>query len=155
MDDNVSLELLKAIQTLGMTLAKLEGTLRTPSKDGPVVTALLLDARESAHRAAASCGSLRHDGFGAERGCAPSIGEPLSPRQRDIVNLIADGNSNKEIARIVGSTPETVKTHLKTIFIRLSVETRAQAVFKAQSLGLVGPRFRSLLSAPSHGSELQ
>ena len=41
------------------------------------------------------------------------------------------------IARTLGLTPETVKTHVKRIFIKLSAETRAQAVVRAQSLGLL------------------
>jgi hypothetical protein len=50
---------------------------------------------------------------------------------------IASGNSNKEVARALGVTPETVKTHLKNVFEKLSVERRAQAVARARSLGLL------------------
>ncbi|WP_179404420.1 LuxR C-terminal-related transcriptional regulator [Burkholderia guangdongensis] len=63
--------------------------------------------------------------------------EPLSARERGIVELIADGQSNKEIARTLGIAPETVKTHVKSIFVKLAVDKRAQAVARAQSLGLV------------------
>jgi LuxR family transcriptional regulator, maltose regulon positive regulatory protein len=45
--------------------------------------------------------------------------------------------SNKEIARTLIIAPETVKSHVKHIFIKLGVEKRAQAVSHAQSLGLV------------------
>ena len=51
--------------------------------------------------------------------------------------LIAQGRSNKEIARTLSIAPETVKTHMKHIFTKLNVERRAQAVSRAQSLGLV------------------
>lgn len=61
----------------------------------------------------------------------------LSDRERSIVEFIAGGQSNKEIARTLGVTPETVKTHVKRIFAKLSAETRAQAVVRAQSLGLL------------------
>jgi LuxR family maltose regulon positive regulatory protein len=61
----------------------------------------------------------------------------LTERERSIVHFIADGQSNKEIARQLGVAPETVKTHLKRIFHKLSAETRAQAVVRAQSLGLL------------------
>jgi LuxR family transcriptional regulator, maltose regulon positive regulatory protein len=64
--------------------------------------------------------------------------EPLSARERDIIGLIAQGQSNKEIARTLGIAPETVKSHVKSIFVKLSVDKRAQAVARAQSLGLVG-----------------
>jgi len=54
--------------------------------------------------------------------------------------LIAQGLSNKEIARTLAVTPETIKSHVKHIFAKLNVEKRAQAVSRAQSLGLVGTR---------------
>jgi LuxR family maltose regulon positive regulatory protein len=63
--------------------------------------------------------------------------EPLSARERGIVELIARGQSNKEIARTLGIAPETVKTHVKNIFVKLDVDKRAHAVARAQSLGLV------------------
>ena len=67
-----------------------------------------------------------------------TIAGALSVRERDTLALIAQGLSNKEIARILAVTPETVKSHVKHIFTKLSVEKRAQAVSRAQSLGLVG-----------------
>lgn len=63
--------------------------------------------------------------------------ERLSSRERGIVELIAQGQSNKEIARTLGITPETVKSHVKSIFTKLAVDKRAQAVARAQVLGLV------------------
>ena len=55
----------------------------------------------------------------------------------DILKLIAEGLSNKEIARNLYIGPETVKSHLKSVFSKLGVERRAQAVSRAQTLGLV------------------
>jgi LuxR family maltose regulon positive regulatory protein len=63
--------------------------------------------------------------------------QALTERERSIIEFIAGGQSNKQIARTLGVTPETVKTHLKRIFVKLSAETRAQAVVRAQSLGLL------------------
>ncbi|WP_175150223.1 LuxR C-terminal-related transcriptional regulator [Paraburkholderia ultramafica] len=63
--------------------------------------------------------------------------EPLSARERSIVELIAQGQSNKEIARTLGIAPETVKTHVKNVFVKLEVDKRAHAVARAQALGLV------------------
>jgi LuxR family maltose regulon positive regulatory protein len=63
--------------------------------------------------------------------------DELTARERSIVEFIARGRSNKEIARELGVTPETVKTHLKRIFQKLSAESRAQAVVRAQSLGML------------------
>jgi ATP/maltotriose-dependent transcriptional regulator MalT len=69
-----------------------------------------------------------------------AIAESLSTRETGILKLIAQGLSNKEIARTLTITPETVKSHVKHIFVKLSVEKRAQAVSRAQSLGLVNTR---------------
>jgi LuxR family maltose regulon positive regulatory protein len=63
--------------------------------------------------------------------------QALSRRERSIIEFIAGGQSNKEIARTLGVTPETIKTHVKRIFVKLSAESRAQAVVRAQSLGLL------------------
>ncbi len=63
--------------------------------------------------------------------------DELTEREQSIVEFIARGRSNKEIARELGVAPETVKTHLKRIFQKLSAESRAQAVVRAQSLGML------------------
>jgi len=71
---------------------------------------------------------------------ASAVAESLSPRESDILRLIAEGLTNKEIARDLAIAPETVKSHMKHIFIKLNVERRAQAVSRAQILGLAGTR---------------
>jgi LuxR family transcriptional regulator, maltose regulon positive regulatory protein len=67
----------------------------------------------------------------------PGVAQGLSPREISIVDLIGHGQSNKEIARQLGIMPETVKTHVKNIFLKLGVERRAQAVSRAYTLGLI------------------
>ena len=67
----------------------------------------------------------------------PQLLGALSPRETDILQLIAHGLSNKEIARRLDIGPETVKSHLKGVFTKLGVERRSQAVSRAQTLGLV------------------
>jgi LuxR family maltose regulon positive regulatory protein len=69
---------------------------------------------------------------------ASANSEPLSAREGDILKMIAEGLSNKEIARNLAIAPETVKSHVKHIFTKLNVEKRAQAVSRAQALGLAG-----------------
>jgi LuxR family maltose regulon positive regulatory protein len=69
-----------------------------------------------------------------------AVAEALSARENEILKLIAEGLSNKEIARTLAITPETVKSHVKHIFTKLNVEKRALAVSRAQMLGLVGTR---------------
>lgn len=62
---------------------------------------------------------------------------PLSRRETGILQLIADGMSNKGIARSLGIAPETVKSHAKSIFIKLATRTRAQAVARAEAIGFL------------------
>ena len=58
-------------------------------------------------------------------------------RQRAILELVAQGQSNKEIGRTLGISPETVKSHLEHIYEKLAVERRAQAIARAKDLALL------------------
>ena len=60
----------------------------------------------------------------------------LSPREREVLGLLAGGMTNKEIAAALCITPNTVKRHLKSIFAKLDVHTRAAAVAKAVESGM-------------------
>jgi ATP/maltotriose-dependent transcriptional regulator MalT len=64
----------------------------------------------------------------------------VSAREQEVLQLIGRGLSNKEIAQRLGIGPETVKTHIKRIFVKLQIEKRAQAVALAQGFGLFGPQ---------------
>lgn len=61
----------------------------------------------------------------------------LSPREREVLRLVAAGRSNKEIASELKVTERTVKFHVTAIFNKLGAENRAQAVTIAHSRGLV------------------
>ena len=61
----------------------------------------------------------------------------LSPRERAVVLLMGHGLSNKEIARQLRIAPETVKSHAKHVFEKLTVRSRAQAVYQAAALGII------------------
>jgi ATP/maltotriose-dependent transcriptional regulator MalT len=61
----------------------------------------------------------------------------LSSRESSILRMIAHGMSNKRIAKSLGIAPETVKSHAKNIFVKLSTRTRAQAVARAESIGIL------------------
>ncbi len=64
-------------------------------------------------------------------------GVRLSARETTIVLLMGRGLSNKRIARQLSIAPETVKSHAKRIFWKLTVQSRAQAVYRASTLGLL------------------
>ncbi|HEX5784996.1 response regulator [Hydrogenophaga soli] len=61
----------------------------------------------------------------------------LSPRQVDCLLALAEGKSNKAIARDLGLADSSVKTHLSAAFRTLGVTNRTEAVYKAAALGLV------------------
>jgi LuxR family transcriptional regulator, maltose regulon positive regulatory protein len=65
------------------------------------------------------------------------FGDTLTARERDVLAKISRGLSNKHIARALEISPETVKSHVKHIFLKLSVSSRAEAVFRAGLLGLL------------------
>jgi len=54
--------------------------------------------------------------------------QSLSPKQREILRLLATGRMNTEIAELLGVSAETIKTHLREIYVRLQVKNRTQAV---------------------------
>ena len=55
----------------------------------------------------------------------------LTPRQRELLNLVAAGHTNTQIARSLGVSPATVRTHLEHIYVRLHVSSRTAAVTRA------------------------
>jgi len=61
--------------------------------------------------------------------------EHLSSRERMVLALIAKGQSNKRVAQTLSVTPETIKSHLKRVFVKLGAKTRAEAVLRATDLG--------------------
>jgi PAS domain S-box-containing protein len=61
----------------------------------------------------------------------------LSARERAIVRMMGDGFTNKAIARQLSIAPETVKSHARNIFWKLTVRSRAEAVYRAVALGLI------------------
>lgn len=73
----------------------------------------------------------------ATRRSEARISDVLTGRERDILGRISQGMANKQIARVLQISPETVKSHIKRVFLKLAVGTRAEAVSQAKSLGLL------------------
>ena len=61
----------------------------------------------------------------------------LTARECEILALLASGRSNKELARSLGISPNTVKTHLASLFGKLGVDRRIHAIEKARMLALI------------------
>ena len=80
------------------------------------------------------------DGAGNERkneSAVPSLIEPLSDREKKILNLIAAGSTNSAISTTLFISLNTVKWHLKNIFAKLGVGNRTSAVAVARQLDLI------------------
>jgi len=71
------------------------------------------------------------------RDSADSDQPHLSPRELDVLRLLASGHENKQIARELGIGEATVKTHVKALYGRLGVRSRAEATATALRLGLI------------------
>lgn len=68
---------------------------------------------------------------------APELAEPLTNRELEVMQLLASGLTNKEIAQRLGISDHTVKFHVNAILGKLGVETRTEAVVNAARLGIV------------------
>ncbi|WP_394649759.1 LuxR C-terminal-related transcriptional regulator, partial [uncultured Deinococcus sp.] len=61
----------------------------------------------------------------------------LTPRERDVLEQLAAGLSNKRVARELGVSESTVKFHVQALYAKLGVQSRAGAVARGIALGLV------------------
>jgi DNA-binding NarL/FixJ family response regulator len=75
--------------------------------------------------------------FSAPKPVAPSEAFPeLTAREREVLDLIAAGRNNQEIAHHLYLSPKTVRNHISNIFTKLQVADRAQAIVRAREAGL-------------------
>jgi DNA-binding CsgD family transcriptional regulator len=86
-------------------------------RDRAVLDLLLPHLRQFRRNAAARTRSIAVNGSG-----------PLTPREHEILELVAEGKTNAEIARVLWISPGTVRKHLENVFDKLGVHTRTAAV---------------------------
>jgi len=109
------------------------------------------DAEEVLKVVAAVAGGEAHFGpeiarrlmgfFSAPKPAAPSEAFPeLTAREAEVLDLIAQGLNNQDIARRLYLSPKTVRNHISNIFLKLQVADRAQAIVRAREAGLGGDR---------------
>jgi DNA-binding NarL/FixJ family response regulator len=67
----------------------------------------------------------------------PAVDDVLTPRETDVLRLLATGATNKEIARQLYLSEGTVKNHVSRILTRLGLRDRVQAAMKARDLGML------------------
>jgi DNA-binding NarL/FixJ family response regulator len=76
--------------------------------------------------------------FEPEAAAAPGSGRPpLTPREREVLELVATGATNREIAERLHLSPHTVKEHTSSLYRKLEARNRADAVLRGQRLGLL------------------
>ena len=88
-------------------------------------------ARDLAH--AARMVGLGMELFASDSGDPPDL---LSPREREVLGLIAGGATNREIAGRLFLSPHTVKDHTSALYRKIGARNRAEAILRAQRLGL-------------------
>jgi ATP/maltotriose-dependent transcriptional regulator MalT len=89
-------------------------------------------------------GASEEDRTRKNRAEAPAVphsggGRALSPREQEVLELIARGFSYADIARLQAVSVHTVQTHIKHLYGKLAVRSKSEAVFEATQLGLLRP----------------
>jgi len=118
------------------------GYLLKASPSGKLCEAIRLAARgesflEPSVTAKVVAEFARLGGRETRRAPPPPLAEPLSARERDVLRLLAEGRSNKEIAADLGIAEGTVKNHMSNVLGKLGVLDRTQAALRARELELI------------------
>ncbi|MGO8950417.1 MAG: LuxR C-terminal-related transcriptional regulator [Ktedonobacterales bacterium] len=115
----------------GEPMARLLTRLPTHKSNSASYLRMLLEAAESRH------GSEPHGMPGEPHQKSIALLDPLTPREIEVLSLLAKGASNPDIAAQLVITPNTAKRHVKHILAKLSSASRIQAVTRARELGLI------------------
>jgi LuxR family maltose regulon positive regulatory protein len=109
------------------------------SQQSPRASSPRMAAREAYLRTIAAHRSTDRFAYQPAHRTAVRVSARLSARERAVLVLIAKGQSNKRAAQTLRVTPETIKSHLKRVFVKLGAKTRAEAVSRAADMGqLIG-----------------
>jgi LuxR family maltose regulon positive regulatory protein len=135
----------QAVQVLAeaLVLAEPGGYIRLFVDEGALMAQILLEAAARgikpdyvARLLAAFEGEPKEERQAASVPAPSSLIEPLSPRELEILKLIAQGLSNREIGERLFLALDTIKGHNRKIFDKLQVQSRTEAIARAHELGL-------------------
>jgi len=73
-----------------------------------------------------------------------ALSDPLTEREREVLQLLRGSLSRREIAAEVGRSPNTIKTQTQAIYRKLGVSTRGAAITRGLDTGILPPRGRQL-----------
>jgi LuxR family maltose regulon positive regulatory protein len=126
-----------------LTLAEPEGYVRMYLNEGLPMAQLLREA--ALHNVCPDYVDKLLTAFESEQArpsapllpCPPALPEPLTSREHDVLRLISQGLSNQEIAERLVIALNTVKRHTSSIYGKLGVKSRTQAIARARELGLI------------------
>jgi len=128
-----------------LSLAKPTGFVRPFVEKGPSVAQLLYRAAEEgiepqfAGRLLSAFPDCETPEPFRDTTAGAALVEPLSEREVEVLGLVAEGLSNREIAHRLYLSVNTVKVHTSNIYGKLGVHSRTQAVAKARALGILPP----------------
>lgn len=122
-----------ALLDRALTAASGQGYVRLFVDEGPVMARLLREV--TGRRRPGALRLLRS--FGRDASPSGALVDPLSEREIEVLRLLADGLSNRQIADRLYLSPLTVKVHLRTIYTKLGIGSRTQAVAMGRDLGLI------------------
>lgn len=116
---------------------------RLPSREKEVLRRVVLDG-ETVTEVAREWGvdrtrvaQVREHALDRLRGAPGAYQKPLSPRELEVLTLLAEGQSNKEIAALIGTSEETAKAHVRSVLAKLGARSRAHAVTVGFRQGLI------------------
>jgi LuxR family maltose regulon positive regulatory protein len=125
-----------------LRLAEPEGYVRMFVDEGPRMAALLTRMKDESGKMKEYVARLL-SAFGIQKDVQPSalspqpLVEPLSQRELDVLRLVSQGCSNREISQRLVLALDTVKGHNRRIYEKLQVQRRTEAVARARELGLL------------------
>lgn len=124
-------------QSLDDCVSAIREVFKGGSPISPIIARLLLNDLGLGQQTAAGA-VMAVAGQSTHRKASPARVNPLSDREVETLNLLARGFTYAECADLLAISPHTIGTHVKNIYRKLEVTSRAEAVFEASSLGILG-----------------
>ena len=132
----------KALNCLSDTLftAKPQNMIRTFTEEGrkiKILLEILVEQSDSKSTKDYLNQIIKSFNFNYNNDVTEDLPEPLNQRELEILEIMSKGLLNKEIAKVLDMTINTVKWHLKNLYRKLDVSNRTEAISEARLLGIL------------------